>query len=167
MVVGLFSLLFYCESGINQYIVQKTLTDVFWASLLLIEPGCHRYVVLLYHLRILLVFMRINKSFVLGAECETYLSCYNLFLQFLYYRRKNKRLRETVVSMLFWGALEKSLQSTYRIDCGILCSKNQKGIFAMWVWLERKSCNRAEAMEKSISEMIAEFVFMCMRERKK
>ena len=100
MVVGLFSLLFYCGSGINQYTVQKTLTDVFWASLLLIELGCHRYVVLLYHLRILRVFMRINKSFVLGAECETYLSCYNLFLQFLYYRRKNKRHRETVLSML-------------------------------------------------------------------
>ena len=29
MVEGLFSLLFYCESGINQYPVPKTLTDVF------------------------------------------------------------------------------------------------------------------------------------------
>ena len=26
---GLFSFLFYCESGINQYAVQKTLTDAF------------------------------------------------------------------------------------------------------------------------------------------
>ena len=26
---GQFSLLFYCESGINQYAVPKTLTDVF------------------------------------------------------------------------------------------------------------------------------------------
>ena len=29
MMDGLFSLLFYCESGINQYAVPKTLTDVF------------------------------------------------------------------------------------------------------------------------------------------
>ena len=29
MVGGLFSLLFYCESGINQYAAPKTVTDVF------------------------------------------------------------------------------------------------------------------------------------------
>ena len=29
MVEGMFSLLFYCESGINQYAVLKTLTDIF------------------------------------------------------------------------------------------------------------------------------------------
>ena len=29
MVEGLFSLLFYCENGINQYAVAKTLTYVF------------------------------------------------------------------------------------------------------------------------------------------
>ena len=61
---GLFSLLFYCESGINEYAVQKTLTDVFGASRLLLELGCLRYVVLLYHLRMFRVFMRISKSFV-------------------------------------------------------------------------------------------------------
>ena len=56
---GLFSFLFNCESGINQYAVQKTLTDDFGASLLLLELGCLRYVVLPYHLRMLLrVFMR-------------------------------------------------------------------------------------------------------------
>ena len=33
MVEGLFSLLFQCESGINQYTRQKTLTDVVGASL--------------------------------------------------------------------------------------------------------------------------------------
>ena len=49
----LFSLLFHCESGINQYAVQKTLTDVFGEILLLLELGCLRYVVLLYHLRML------------------------------------------------------------------------------------------------------------------
>ena len=61
---GLFSLLFYCENGIIQYAVQKILTDVFGASLLLLELGCLRYVLLLYHLRMLRVFMRISKSFV-------------------------------------------------------------------------------------------------------
>ena len=49
----------------------------------------------------------ISKSFVQGAECEIFL-CYNLYLQFLYYRRRNKRLRKTVVSMLSCGALERS-----------------------------------------------------------
>ena len=68
MVEELFSLLFYCESvincGINNYAVQKTLTDVFGASLLLLELGCLRYVVLPYHLRMLLfAYMRISKSF--------------------------------------------------------------------------------------------------------
>ena len=29
IVEGLFSLLFYCESGINQYALSKTLKDVF------------------------------------------------------------------------------------------------------------------------------------------
>ena len=32
MVEGLFSFLFYYESGISQYAVQKTLTDVFWGE---------------------------------------------------------------------------------------------------------------------------------------
>ena len=40
MVEGLFSLLFYCESGINQYARQKTLTDAFGASLSLLEISC-------------------------------------------------------------------------------------------------------------------------------
>ena len=56
---GLFRFIFYCESGINQYTVQKTLTDDFGLSLLLLEVGCLRYVVLPYHLKMLLrVFMR-------------------------------------------------------------------------------------------------------------
>ena len=37
MVEGLFSLLFYCESGINQYAIQKILTDVSGTSLLLLD----------------------------------------------------------------------------------------------------------------------------------
>ena len=48
---------FYSESGINQYAVQKTLTDVFVANtLLLLEPDYLRYVLLSYHLRKLLRF---------------------------------------------------------------------------------------------------------------
>ena len=59
MVKRLFSFLSYCESGINQYAVQKTLADDFGANRLLLELGCLRYIVLLYHLRMLLrVFMR-------------------------------------------------------------------------------------------------------------
>ena len=122
---GLFSLLFYCESGINQYAVQKTLTDAFWASLLLLELGCLRQVVLPYHLRVILrISMRLSKNFVQGAECEIYLSCYNLFLQFLYYRRRNKRLRETVSSMLSCGPFERN-NNPY-IDCGTLCSQESE-----------------------------------------
>ena len=56
LLKGLFSLLFYCENGINQYAVQKILTDVFGTSLLLLELGCLRYVLILYHLRMLRVY---------------------------------------------------------------------------------------------------------------
>ena len=63
MVEGLFSLLFYCESGINQFVVQKSLTDAFGASCYY-ELGCLRYIVLLYHLRMLRVFMTVSKSFI-------------------------------------------------------------------------------------------------------
>ena len=53
MEEGLFSL-FYCDSGINQYALPKTLTDVFGANWLLLKLGCLTYVVLPYHLRMLL-----------------------------------------------------------------------------------------------------------------
>ena len=64
LLEGLFSLLFYCENVVNQYAVQKILTDIFGASLLLLELGCLRYALLLYDLRMLRVLMRITKSFV-------------------------------------------------------------------------------------------------------
>ena len=32
MMEGLFSFLFYCENGINNYAVGKTLADVFWGE---------------------------------------------------------------------------------------------------------------------------------------
>ena len=52
------------EVCINQYAVQKLLIDVYGASLFLLELDCLRYVLLLYHLRMLRVFTRISKSFV-------------------------------------------------------------------------------------------------------
>ena len=57
----------------------------------------------------------VSKSFNKGGWVWN-LSCYNLFLQFLHYRRRNKRFREIVLSMLSCDALKRS-----RIDCGTLC----------------------------------------------
>ena len=54
MVEGLFSLLFYCESDINQYAVPKTVTNVFGSESVIFLLGCLIYVVLPYHLKILL-----------------------------------------------------------------------------------------------------------------
>ena len=133
IVEGLFSLLFYCDSGINEYAVQKTLADAFGGSLLLLELGCLRHVVLLYHLGMLCVFMRTSKSFVYGAECEVYLSFYNLFLQFLYYIRRNKPLRENVESVLFCCALERSNSPYIESILQPYVSKDLKGVFTMWV----------------------------------
>ena len=45
-------------------------------------------------------------------------------------------------------------------------SKNQKEIFAIWVWLGRKSWKRVEAMEKSTHELKADFVYLILWERK-
>ena len=64
--------------------------------------------------------------FCLGAEGEIYLSCYNLFLQFLYYRRTNKRLRETVLFMLSCGALERINNSYIESIVEPCVSKSQK-----------------------------------------
>ena len=57
----------------------------------------------------------------------------NLFLPFLYYRGRNKRLRETAVSMLSRGAFEKSNKSYIESILEAYVSKNQKGIFTMWI----------------------------------
>ena len=65
-----------------------------------------------------------------------------------------------------YGALERSSNSYIESIVEPFVSKNQKGIFAMWVWLERKSWKRAEAMEISIPELKTEFVCMCAREKK-
>ena len=59
------------------------------------------------------------------------LSCYNLFLLFLYYKRN--KLLKTVVSMLPCGALERSNSPFIESIVKPCVSKNQKEIFAMWV----------------------------------
>ena len=54
--------------------------------------------------------------------------------------------------MLSCRALEKSNDPYIESLVEPCVSKNQKGIFAMWVWLERKFWKRAERMEKSIPD---------------
>ena len=49
MVERLFNLLSYCGSDINQYPRQKTLGDVFGASLLVLELSCFTNIALPYH----------------------------------------------------------------------------------------------------------------------
>ena len=46
------------------------------------------------------------------------------------------------------GALERSNNPYIESVLEPCVLKNQKGIFTMWVWLERKSWKRAEAMKK-------------------
>ena len=45
-------------------------------------------------------------------------------------------------------------------------SKNQKEILAIWIWLKRKSWKWAEAMEKKLHELKAEFVYLRVTEKK-
>ena len=45
-------------------------------------------------------------------------------------------------------------------------SKNQKEIFAMWVWLGRKPWKKAEAMKKSIHKLKAIFVYLILWKKK-
>ena len=69
--------------------------------------------------------------------------------------------------MLSCGALERSNNPHIESIMEPCVSKNQEGIFAMWVCFEKKSSKRAEAIEKSIRELKAEFAFMCMCAREK
>ena len=71
-----------------------------------------------------------------------------------------------VVSMLSCDALERTNNLYIESIVEPCVSKNQKEIFAMWVWLGRKSWKRAEAMEKSIHELKAEFVYLILCEKK-
>ena len=53
MKEGLFSLLFYCESGTNQYAGQKIITDNVGASLLLLEFNSFKNIVLSCNLKMI------------------------------------------------------------------------------------------------------------------
>ena len=69
--------------------------------------------------------------------------------------------------MLSRGAFEKSNKSYIESILEAYVSKNQKGIFTMWIWWERIPWKNAEATEKSIHELKAEFVCVCVWEKKK
>ena len=69
--------------------------------------------------------------------------------------------------MLSRGAFEKSNKSYIESILEAYVCKNQKEIFTMWIWWERISWKNAEATEKSIHELKAEFVCVCVCEKKK
>ena len=69
----------------------------------------------------------ISISFVSGAEYEIYVSCYNVFLQFLYYRVRNKRLGKTIVSMLPCRALERGNNPYIESMWNLVLPKIRKG----------------------------------------
>ena len=71
------------------------------------------------------------------------LAIYNVFLQFLYYRRRNKRHRETVVSMLSCGALERSNNPYIESTVEPFVSKNQKGIACVCVCVCEREKNKS------------------------
>ena len=112
-----------------------------------------------------LILWSAKKVVLVTRLSEIYLSCYNLFLQFLHYRRRNNRLK-TIVSMSSCGALERSSNPCIESILEPCVSKNQKAIFAMWVWLGRKSWKKAEAMESSTHELKVEFVYLILWQRK-
>ena len=68
--------------------------------------------------------------------------------------------------MLYCGALQRSNNPYIESIVEPIFSKDQKEIFAMWVWLWRKSWKRTKAMEKSTHELKAEFVYLILCERK-
>ena len=89
----------------------------------------------------------------------------NLFLQFLYYRRRNKRIK-TVVSMLSGGALERSNSPFIESIVEPCVSKNRKEIFAMWVWLGRKSSKRVRRWKNVSLSSRMRNLCTCVLERK-
>ena len=113
-----------------------------------------------------LVLMGAKKVKVLfRGLSEIYLSCYNLFLQFLYYRRRNKLLN-AVLSMLSCGAFDGSSNPYIESIVEPCISKNQKEIFAMRVWLERKSWNSLRQWRK-VSMIWKQNLRTCVLEREK
>ena len=90
----------------------------------------------------------------------------NLFLQLLYYRRRNKRIK-SVVSMLSGGALERSNSPFIESIVEPCVSKNRKEIFAVWVWLGRKSSKRVRRWKKVSMSSRKWNLCTCVLERKK
>ena len=74
------------------------------------------------------------------------LAIYNVFLQFLHYRRRNKQHRETVVSMLSCGALERSNNPYIESTVEPFVSKNQKGIACVCVCVREKKIRVSKFM---------------------
>ena len=74
---------------------------------------------------------------------------------------------ETAVYVLSCGALERSKNPCIESIVEACVSQNHKDILTMEVWLRRKSWKRAEAMEKNIHKLWAEFAYLCVWERKK
>ena len=68
--------------------------------------------------------------------------------------------------MLSCGALERSNNLYIESIMEPCVSKNQNEIFPIWVRLGKKSWKRAEAMEKSIYELKAEFVYLILWDEK-
>ena len=74
--------------------------------------------------------VRQSKKCFLGELSKIYLSCYNLFLQFLIYTVEEMNDLETVVSC---GALERSNNLNIKRITELNIFQNQKEIVAMWV----------------------------------
>ena len=97
---------------------------------------------------------------------EIYLSCYNLFLLLLYYRRRNKR-HKTVLSMLSCVALERSNSSFIESIVEPCVSKSRKEIFAVLVWLGIKFWKRVRWWKKVFMSNRKRNLCTCVWERKK
>ena len=67
---------------------------------------------------------------------EIYISCNNLFLQFLYYREEINNLKRLYLCYLVVLLREVTYIEPIVEPC---VSKNQKEIFGMWVCLGKKS----------------------------
>ena len=83
------------------------------------------------------VVMGCQKSKILfRVLIEIYISCNNLFLQFLYYRGEINNLKRLYLCYLVVLLREVTYIEPIVEPC---ISKNQKEIFGMWVCLGRKS----------------------------
>ena len=112
------------------------------------------------------VIMECQKSKILFTGLsEIYLSCYNLFLQFLNSRSGNKRLK-TVLSMLSCSGLERSNNPYIESIVEPCLSKNQREIFAVSVWFWRKSWKRLRQW-KNVSMSRRRNLCTCVLEWKK